>query len=1149
MSAEALTTLLAEIGEFPLSLLYHYALIFVLGMASAIALSGWWRDRNWVSARLAFAAIGLFLLALAALLPPFVLDLLGWGGALQLDSALVSPVLVRTASALALLLIVWIAAFPQADRWADILLLFGLSLLTLTVGVVSALAWANNDYRGLGYYTNPNNVWESGWLLAHIVFIVAGGLLIAVRRRDNWPLGLAVLVVLLPGYVFHSLKFEPEAQFPFAVRYLELIAMPLFAALVYRRVNAQPSATVTQATPLTAPAAPSAPTETRARLDPKVIAALSGLNTAANAEELAGRVTEAVAHASGADLCMLIAPPDELGASAVQNAFHRVREQHLPGAPLPINDLPRLRAALEAPSPTRIAPEQHAAEVRRITNAVNLGQTGPTLVLPLRLNDKLVSALLVMGLPGGTRKDWTADDEQLLSAFRDPLADVLSSDGKLNRMQRSLDKVQAQAATAEDARRTARLEADQLRIALEDARSEALRLNQDIQQLRLEMPAMPVAAAAAAATVTDDDLREKLETAEFELETQRQDLEAQQAEIERLNDRLAEAERQRNEFRSELEPFRANASAFSTQSAEIERVQAALRSAEARRAELEDELEQLRSLMQADEAQAAEWRTQVESLTQQMATLRFELAEVTTQRTQLESEVTQLRANWLDTERQAAAEWRERYERAQQELAAAHSEVKEKTKPLAEARAALEVEITELREKLEAQQAHADTLQLDYDFVVQQEQGLRADLEQARLEIERLTGKGSATSEAEARLQAAHAELAQTRALLATKEGELAAALAAAAQMTQLAGLQAQFETMRAQFAEAQAALARKDQQLAEAQAGTAEAQAARAQLAEVQAALRTSQTQLATKERELTDAMAALAELSNQTHALTLVQKDLADKEQQLQLMQASLTAPSGSAAEASRPFLPEASMEIIISLSQELRQPLAAIVGYSDLLLGESVGILGVLQRKFMERIKASCERMEALLNDLIRVTDIDAGTLQLVPESLDIFDIVEDAILSCGAQFREKGINLRLDVADNLPAVSADRDALRQIFTHLLSNAGNASGVEGEVMLKVHNEAGAGGSGLLIAVKDTGGGVAPEDQPRVFSRHYRADAPLIAGLGDTGVGLSVAKALVEAHGGRIWLTSEPGKGSTFNVVLPVHTPTNGVYAKAQA
>jgi signal transduction histidine kinase len=288
---------------------------------------------------------------------------------------------------------------------------------------------------------------------------------------------------------------------------------------------------------------------------------------------------------------------------------------------------------------------------------------------------------------------------------------------------------------------------------------------------------------------------------------------------------------------------------------------------------------------------------------------------------------------------------------------------------------------------------------------------------------------------------------------------------------------------------------------------------------------------------------MAALAELANQTHTLTVTQKQLADKERQLAEMQSSLAGSAeGAAGDGARPFLPEASMEVIASLSQELRQPMSAVVGYADLLLGESVGILGALQRKFLERIKASSERMESLLGDLIRVTDIDAGGLQLVPESIDVMVIVEDAILSCAAQFRDKGINLRLDIAENLPTMSADRDALRQIIGHLLANAGAASGNDGDVTLKVRAEmdpaaVDPASHALLIAVRDSGGGVAPEDQPRVFQRFYRADAPLIAGLGETGVGLSVAKALVEAHGGRIWLTSDPGQGSTFTVLLPLH------------
>jgi len=239
--------------------------------------------------------------------------------------------------------------------------------------------------------------------------------------------------------------------------------------------------------------------------------------------------------------------------------------------------------------------------------------------------------------------------------------------------------------------------------------------------------------------------------------------------------------------------------------------------------------------------------------------------------------------------------------------------------------------------------------------------------------------------------------------------------------------------------------------------------------------------------------------------------------------------------------------SMEVIASLSQELRQPMSSIVGYSGLLMGESVGILGALQRKFLERIKASTERMGSLLDDLIRVTALDSGKLELIREALDVVKVVEDAILSVGAQFREKGINLQLNIADDIPAVTADRDAVRQVLGHLLNNAGSASAIDGAVTLTVQRETDQPRGGdplqyLFISVRDTGGGIAPEDQPRVFSRLYRADAPLIAGLGDTGVGLSIAKALVEAHAGRIWVNSEMGQGSTFCVLLPLDSaPAN--------
>jgi len=226
----------------------------------------------------------------------------------------------------------------------------------------------------------------------------------------------------------------------------------------------------------------------------------------------------------------------------------------------------------------------------------------------------------------------------------------------------------------------------------------------------------------------------------------------------------------------------------------------------------------------------------------------------------------------------------------------------------------------------------------------------------------------------------------------------------------------------------------------------------------------------------------------------------------------------------------------EVVASISQELRQPMSSIVGYTDLLLGESVGILGALQRKFVERIKSSTERIGTLIEDLIQVTTLESGLNDLKPESVDLNHIIDNAMSYTSAQVREKNISIHLDLPKNMSAIYADREALQQIVIHLLQNAGAASPNEGSVDLKVQTQAEGGNEFVLIQVTDTGGGIPAEDLPRVFTRLYRADNVLIQGVGDTGVGLSIAKTLTEAQKGRIWVETKAGSGSTFSVLLPI-------------
>jgi signal transduction histidine kinase len=232
----------------------------------------------------------------------------------------------------------------------------------------------------------------------------------------------------------------------------------------------------------------------------------------------------------------------------------------------------------------------------------------------------------------------------------------------------------------------------------------------------------------------------------------------------------------------------------------------------------------------------------------------------------------------------------------------------------------------------------------------------------------------------------------------------------------------------------------------------------------------------------------------------------------------------------------------QFIASISQELRTPMTSITGYTDLLLGESVGAIADMQRKFLQRIKANTERMGSMLNDLIGVSTIDAGQLKLQIEPLDMAEVIEDTIIGARAQLEEKEILLDIDVDKNLPLVKADADYAHQIMTNLLSNACKCSPVGGRISIgataydrREFDEPTIGGY-LLVSITDSGGGIAPEDQSKVFDRFYEAERPLIAGLGETGVGLSIVKALIDAHEGQIWVESEMGVGSTFNYILPI-------------
>lgn len=226
------------------------------------------------------------------------------------------------------------------------------------------------------------------------------------------------------------------------------------------------------------------------------------------------------------------------------------------------------------------------------------------------------------------------------------------------------------------------------------------------------------------------------------------------------------------------------------------------------------------------------------------------------------------------------------------------------------------------------------------------------------------------------------------------------------------------------------------------------------------------------------------------------------------------------------------------IANIIQEMRQPMSSVSGYTDFILSESIGILGALQRKFMERIKISTERMSQLVNELLRLTTVEMNLGKFTATGgADLYALVESAIAESMEAIRAKEINLRVDVAEKLPLLRADEHAIKQVLIKLLENAKDVTPAKGEITLQASVQGGDHRQGyVLIQISDQGGGIPPEYVPLLFTRFSQANGKSIPGTGGASSQLSIVKMLVENNGGRIWVDSQPNKGSTFSILLPV-------------
>jgi len=221
----------------------------------------------------------------------------------------------------------------------------------------------------------------------------------------------------------------------------------------------------------------------------------------------------------------------------------------------------------------------------------------------------------------------------------------------------------------------------------------------------------------------------------------------------------------------------------------------------------------------------------------------------------------------------------------------------------------------------------------------------------------------------------------------------------------------------------------------------------------------------------------------------------------------------------------------QFLANMSHELRTPLNAILGYAELMLDSIYGEPSDKMRVVLERLQSNGRHLLGLINDVLDLSKIEAGQLTLSLNDYSLNDLVHGVVSAVEPLAAEKRLAFTAKVAPNLPAGRGDERRLSQVLLNLVGNAIKFTD-KGEVAIRASATNGA----FTVSVCDTGPGIPVADQAKIFEEFQQADSSITRKKGGTGLGLSIAKRIIEMHGGRIWVESEPGKGSTFYFTLPV-------------
>jgi signal transduction histidine kinase len=221
----------------------------------------------------------------------------------------------------------------------------------------------------------------------------------------------------------------------------------------------------------------------------------------------------------------------------------------------------------------------------------------------------------------------------------------------------------------------------------------------------------------------------------------------------------------------------------------------------------------------------------------------------------------------------------------------------------------------------------------------------------------------------------------------------------------------------------------------------------------------------------------------------------------------------------------------EFLANMSHELRTPLNAVIGFSDVLLDRLFGDLNPKQEEYLHEIRQSGRHLLELLNDILDLSKVEAGKMQLELERTSLRDSLENGISMVSERASRQGLSLSLDVRDDVDEVVADPLRLKQVILNLLTNAVKFTPSGGHIDTSAERVA----DEIHVSVKDSGVGIAEGDQVRIFEAFQQGRRDISASAEGTGLGLTLSRQIIELHGGRLWVDSRLGEGSTFTFAIP--------------